>query len=518
VAIVTVFWGALVVGTGLRWVARSADLRWNSDEGISYLVSSCHVQAFSDMVQPGSRLFGKWVAAAEWQKLIASDGSLCFNTIRSELITNDVHPPLYFWLLHVWTLWFGRSIAAGLALNLLIVCVGLCALFQLAKRVLGSRIEALGVCAIASVNDVAIGAALELRPYALLTTVTVLCVLMLAICCARTKPELRHYAGLVLAAAAGLLTHYLFAFLVPALGLYALLRLVRRDPRRLAALAASMLVGAGLAWAAFPFHRQVRARPRAPVEYPGIDWQGSSVDSILAYLGQPLWVSSLLIAASFSVGVAWFFASRFVSMPSIRMSAFQGWEMLVLFASVALAELVPGALGLSPPHAVGLKYMAALWFLAPFVPVLATRCLVAGRTSGLFALVLLYAAPTLPAGWARAHRYALTQPVLPDERVVIHSVNRLHLPRLLATFEPGAQLLVTDFADINAQRRVLGRDDGFTYASCRASESSAEQRRNLVKKFDRQYARQRRIGHSGKCWALFRYRPSRRSETVPDPR
>ncbi len=60
----------------------------------------------------------KWVTASEWQSYWRLDQVGIFNTITRGLNTRDNHPPLYFWLLNIWSGLIGINTSTGALLNI----------------------------------------------------------------------------------------------------------------------------------------------------------------------------------------------------------------------------------------------------------------------------------------------------------------------------------------------------------------------------------------------------------------
>lgn len=500
----------LLIGCALRWLERSVDVRWNSDEGISYLMSTCHGLEFADALGSGATDLDRFVPAKRWQRLIESDGRFCPGTVSHDLSEADVHPPLYFWLLHVWTLAFGRSTAAGTALNLLLFGVGFGLLFQLARRTLASRWDALGVCALFATSLPAVQSSFEFRPYGLLGTVTIGYALALSECCRGARPSKRAYAWLACALIAGLLSHYLFAFVVLASGILALLRLGRSHPRRLGVLAGVVVAAIAIACLIFPFHRQLGRRGEADAavfgEHPD---DGASIAAIERALEQPLLADRWQWGAAVLAGAVGLWVSSRRSLPRPRIVPWhRGWQMLPLCAAVAVACVLPRWLAWSPPHAVGAKYMAAAFGLLPFVLVFALRVLGRARGAALLALCVAYALPALANGYSHRDNLALQGRVLRDRRVVTHSLNRLFVPRLLAELRPDSELLVSDPDTLLALAPQLGASQGFAYAVCAGSPFQAQARRRLLAEFRSRYASAHKLTGIGKCWQVYHFAAS----------
>src|SRR3954469_3864383 len=59
------------------------------------------------------------------------------------IIAQDVHVPLYHFLLHFWQLFLGNSVIAGRALSLIFFLASIPAMYALGRRALGKKSSAL---------------------------------------------------------------------------------------------------------------------------------------------------------------------------------------------------------------------------------------------------------------------------------------------------------------------------------------------------------------------------------------
>jgi len=123
----------IVAGIGLRINAISRKSTLSHDESISYLSATGHQGEYSFITSKKIKPYGQWSSASEWKRFILPEKRFCFNKIGSDLARYDIHPPLYFWMLHLWSLLFGVHLWTGPSLNLLFVLVTTFFLFSLAK-------------------------------------------------------------------------------------------------------------------------------------------------------------------------------------------------------------------------------------------------------------------------------------------------------------------------------------------------------------------------------------------------
>lgn len=142
----------------------------------------------------------------------------------------DIHPPLYYVLLSRWVRVLGTGEAAVRSLSALLG-VGLVALTYALGRLLLGRRPALAAAFLAAISPFQVYYSQEARMYMLLAVLAAGAVLALARWVRR--PAWQALAALVLLEAAGLWTHYSFAFVALALNLAFLLSLRRGTLRRL---------------------------------------------------------------------------------------------------------------------------------------------------------------------------------------------------------------------------------------------------------------------------------------------
>jgi hypothetical protein len=236
---------AVVLGSCLRGYAMLQHKQLAHDEAVTYLAATGHMGAWEQAVNGG--LTGKWEPASVWQKLIQPGPFWDFGTIRSDLAHYDNHPPLYFWLLHVWIAAFGLTLNSGILLNIGIAFVTGFLLFGFARTVLRNDLLAASVPAVWTLSPPVLATALQARQYDLLAFFAVgFAWLLTWLTAAKTRLRWWTLVLLALATAGGLLTHYHFFLALLGGGVFAVLRLWRVDRRRLAWLAGAALAGVAL--------------------------------------------------------------------------------------------------------------------------------------------------------------------------------------------------------------------------------------------------------------------------------
>lgn len=389
-----------VTGCGLRtWIA-AAKPTLNHDEGISFLCASAAQGTYADIQNNLAAPLATWTTAGEFKRLMQPQGP-AFGTIRDDLARHDIHPPLYFWLLHAWGLMFGLTIAGGPLLNTGISLAAMLALFGLTRYVLRDDFWASIASGIWFVSPAVIATCIEARNYDLLALTAILFI-WAALRFADLRPPLRarHWLLLIAATAAGALTHYHFA--LPAIIVGGLLtwRLAPRDPKRLAQGAFAVLVGIGLFVLVHPdFRLSLNRGGRQAQAFDPSEFFGR-VESIVAtyasffvltpyndwlvhkYLPLFLFAGLLGLAALLAITAA--------PAPRGRTQPFRtGRTFLALFGGLATVTVGLYLFSISPRHAMGPQYLAMVWPFLACLGVLAVRRLPRFRMRGALALFTL---------------------------------------------------------------------------------------------------------------------------------
>jgi hypothetical protein len=182
------------------------------DESITYLAATGHQGEYERVLHGPEALTGRWTPASEWRRLLRPEHFGVFATISRDLAATDVHPALYFWLLHLWVWVAGVSVTSGPHLNLIFTVLTAGALFGLARRVLRAEGQAAAVVAIWCLSLPAAEVSSLARPYDLMAMITVFLVWQALSCAGRgDRAPWRESIVVCVITAAGALTHHHFA-------------------------------------------------------------------------------------------------------------------------------------------------------------------------------------------------------------------------------------------------------------------------------------------------------------------
>jgi hypothetical protein len=358
------------------------------DEGISLLAATCHQTEFLAALQGQREPYGRWVSSKAWKRYTSIERFGCFGTISQDLAAVDFHPPLYFWILHVWLAVVGLHAWTFVGLNVLFALGTIAVMFLLGQRIFGSQLSAATLSLLWAASPLPAVAGVEGRPYELLAFVTAGFLAQLVHCCApEPKLTLRPLAWLAAWVIAGLLTHYLFLIVLACAAVFAIARLAR-SPGSLIMVGMAVLLGIGVACTAHPVVRQLEAKhDRSPDSFGSARFsaQGQLVigqerlffDGTVSGFEHAWVVGSLGLIA---IVLGWAATRRPGQVVSTqRHIETRGADILLVVVAASLVTAFFYASGRLPRHAMNAKYLSFLWTLFPFIPVVGIRLYVPTR-------------------------------------------------------------------------------------------------------------------------------------------
>ncbi len=173
------------------------------DDVISVIAATCNQGHYRQFVPSG-----QWVSASEWQQYWQLRSFGCLDQISNDLVQYDIHPPLYFWLLHLWFCAFGVSIMGGLALNLILLVASAVVIYISCRLMSVSSFFSFTASLAWMLCLPSRTAGGVVRQYAFLSFLTA--VLLLLVILWLKRGQARYVFGLGVVLAAGFLTHYQF--------------------------------------------------------------------------------------------------------------------------------------------------------------------------------------------------------------------------------------------------------------------------------------------------------------------
>ena len=448
------------------------------DESIAWLCAAAGESRFAAEM-PG--LANRPVPAAEFQAFLQRPASFAFRTVARDLALTDIHPPLFFWGLHVHHVLFGLTPQNQSAINLGLALVTLGLVYRLGRRLSGSHWVGLVCAAVWFCSPAVMSIEFQTRHYSLFAFL-VLLALELGDRIIAGERALWVTVMFSLVSGAGMLTHYFFIItMVPgALMLLAIDRLGGQTRRYFAAGGVAVGIFLLLYPEFFEFLRlKMAARPAAagnagPFSAAALMRTELLASGLIEYftisrLLYPVYAIAMLSALSVwgirvarhrtggaGNGSGWLTLRN----PKIRYAVVLGW--FVAFTAILYV------VGVSPVHAFRGQYLSYIWPLATMFLVLAVRDVVPPRLAVVaLALHLLQSIvswpglidqsfdlkPAVPAAWTKACDWSGT--------VVTNDLHRGHLLRNLLDLRP--DLPVVALSDVLAIGAVT-EDDVVTLA------------------------------------------------------
>ncbi len=438
---------ALMVGLFFRVVLITTKTSMTHDEGISYLVATVNQGAFQEM-REGAYPYGQWASASEWKAFLVPSKRFAFRQIGSDLAALDIHPPLYFWLLHLWTLLVGVHLWTGPTLNLLIFAISTVSLFMLARRLLKNDEEAVIVSFIWAVSPALTDVTLVARQYELLGLCIILFVWAMCHYADSEQPfSWLKWALLTISVTAGALTHFHFAIVVAGVALIFLLKLVRSNVQRFLGGAMGLALGYLLFFALHPnflsSFKQVALRQGLESQqyWTLIDFlrriyaTGFTFTRFFVY-GAVLQVTVFCLFVSFSIWLIWLFLkNRSQLLTILKRTNLAGVEAAYLFFWMMGITVLLYLTLLSPINAMSPRHMIVVWPFLAFMPLFLLRFFADGKWWGRWAVVgLVFLSGSANLYASVQHSSTLVSQadnINVGDRIVADSVNDGILPRII---------------------------------------------------------------------------------------
>ena len=210
----------LLLSVSLRFyhVLRSPVI--SHDEAITYLAVAGHEGDYAEMEKEKKIPYGQWVQSEVWKDYLEPKDKFIFLKIKDDLTHYDVHPPIYFWLLHCWVLLVGVHSWSGPSMNILLSIINVIILFHIAMRLLNTSNEVLLVVVAYLLSPGVWSSTFIARNYELFTLLT----LLLFLCVinylkAGSDKNIAFCLIMSLIIYVGTMTHYYFALMVIAVAL-----------------------------------------------------------------------------------------------------------------------------------------------------------------------------------------------------------------------------------------------------------------------------------------------------------
>ena len=244
----------LVLAVGLRFYYGSQKEGYHLDEIYSY-----EYIGGGEKVMPhwDDSLFNTWLTGEFFDNYITINDNEKWKFSRiNEKTAMDVHPPLYYWLLHISTILVDdgeMNYAGGISLNILSFIISTILLYSLAFKILQNKYLTLIVCVLWGFSNASISSAIFIRMYEVMTIFILGVTLLIYYIFEKQQATYKNYTMLVIVAILGLLTQYLFLFfLIPMMLCISVIYFFRKQYKEVLASLIILLLSLLMAFAIFP--------------------------------------------------------------------------------------------------------------------------------------------------------------------------------------------------------------------------------------------------------------------------
>lgn len=463
-AIVAVY-GALVVGA-----VQARGNIWH-DEAASILAATGHQDDWYRLEFEGVAPYGSWVPASEYQALLNVDRPLDLQGVSRSLADHDFHPPFFYWLLHFALLAGLPLLWAGPVINILTGGILAVVAFLFVFRLVGSTPAALAVSAASLWSPAIVLASAEARHYIALALMMValgaVSAWIVALRVDREGPSVAQFVAFAAVTTVGMLTHHQFFFFAIAAAVIIWFAGSFRGWRSAAKIGGALIVGVAVATLLFPYLIPHSARLQTilpPIDLEAVPgrmsrWLTSTFDAVSLNRGLTglfRLLSRLLVVSTVIAVVA-------MHRPIVRWARRvpEQSTVVVLSAVTILIPAIAYAFGRAPDHALGIKYVGALWPLAVVALVIVAVAIhpkgwiVVGIAAGVALLsTVQWIDDTGPSGDSDAQMRA---ELARADAVVTDCASRGYFPTIAHVLDPGTPVFLA------AGRYLVAEiDDGWT--------------------------------------------------------
>ncbi len=438
---------------------------FGGDEIISFLCATGNADEYEAVLHKYTP-YGKLTDAVDWLKYTEITEPNCFNKIGKDLCSNDLHPPLYFWLLHIFVLKLGVHIYTGILLNLLLQLFSLFFIFKLASLIFEDQKKGAFAALIWSISPACMMVSMNARPYELLELVSIIYLLNFYLW--QKKATKLNAFLLAMIGTLGLLTNYTFIYFIASCGLFTLIKYKKIGWRNISAFAVAAFISFELMTIIHPCFadsfalQQIRAQsfsinelpmrmlksglsfmefliPVLSLKQPGFNLSSHKIELFLV----------IIIGLVELVPFFWILAKKTLNngTKTNRLFFDENLKMIfTLFIILSCTILIPYLFFITPFHAMGGQYLV---FLYPLMAILFSAALYSfSKKLQLLFPGILFAGSIcvlMIMIWWNQHSYIhLINQVQQSKVIVINDLDRRSFPRLIPYLKPGQQILMDE--------------------------------------------------------------------------
>ncbi|MCF8261494.1 MAG: glycosyltransferase family 39 protein [Melioribacteraceae bacterium] len=204
------YYAIILLGVVFRVWGISEKNGFTHDESISYLSAAGTQGEYQKLLEGNEEPLELLVKSERFNFLFTTDTFFSFKTIAYDLANYDIHPPLYFWMLHLLVYIFGVGFKIGLILNLFISLLFLLGFYRLSRELQFSKEQSLLIIGVWYLAPAVMISTFEARHYELFGFVSLLFLLKIISASKKEKLSVTDNIQTALLIAAGFLTHYYF--------------------------------------------------------------------------------------------------------------------------------------------------------------------------------------------------------------------------------------------------------------------------------------------------------------------
>lgn len=451
----------------------------SGDETISYLCATGNQQAYSQVINHKG-VYGRVSQASEWQQFFKNSPQ-SFGNIATDLTQTDLHPPLYFWLLHGFSLFTPTLKSAGFLLNALLHLLSAIGLFLLANQLgLTNKAKALAIlywC----ISPAIVAVGFYARQYELLGCVGIYTAWAFLTYQKQQQPI--YLLALFLLIVAGMLTQYLFIYLMPIYLFYALI--INKNTKLFLVTLAIIVTALVMVYIIHPGMLQQFAMQQERAQVLNINQLPMRLGKI-ALSGLQIWLPVLLLKSWLIKLPLWLlvFVLSVIALPLLYVGVKQMKAIKLSFNKLHFVDcmligglslaVVPYLLFLTPLHAMGGQYWVLVY---PFlVLALITKLEKLPLFSkALVALLYIGFSLQLIGLYNTQQQYnPLFAQLKQADVIVVNSVDRRGFLRLIPYLKPQQQIIMSEDAlpDMKLNKSTLFIADEYTHHKAKLTQAN----------------------------------------------
>ena len=430
---------------------------FGGDEVISYLCATGNAGNYEEVLHKFPP-YGKLVDAAEYKKYLEISEPKCFKKIATDLCTDDMHPPLYFWLLHLFVLNFGVTIFTGILLNMTLQLITLFFVFKLANHFFNDEHKSTIAALIWAISPACVGVSMNARPYELLALITVLYLFFFFKWL--TKQSKLNIIMLVLFGTLGMLSHYSFMYVMTACIIFSLVKIKEIKFRNWSVILVAAIVSFELMTIIHPCYfdsfiiqqqrKQLFLLQEIPFRIIKIVLSliqfvipVFSAKSLLMKFNSHVFNLILVLISVLSGILILVFRRKLFPKIHFQKLIPETWQLLLILSAIIF---LPYLFFITPVHAMGEQYLVYLYPLMAIVLLQINLSFSKRIKAAILSVMLLGSCLSLflTIQTNQNEFSKLISYVEKSKVIVINNIDRRAFPRLIPYLKPGQQILMDE--------------------------------------------------------------------------